>query len=117
MNVTYPRIDHTRGVAVIVHRHPGGKVCARIGVTSLAGIPIEQIPLAPVTPLRGFLLESHRSACLNVCLTVIRDHWPRATQPIIHRAMVTARRIIEGGGTIRSGVYHALNQLDPQPAA
>ncbi len=115
MITTYPRIDHARGLAVLVHRHPGEKVCARIAVRSLAGALIE--PRTPVTPLRAFLLEPHRTACLNVCLNVIRDTWPRATQPTIHRAMVVARRILEGGGTIRAAVYAATNQLDGHPPA
>ena len=116
INVTYPRIDHHRGLAVQVHHHPGEKVCASI---ALRPLPMRLVtePAPPTGPLRGFLLESHRSACLDTCLNVIRDHWPAASQPVIHRAMVLARRILEGGGTIRSAVYHALNQLDPQPAA
>ncbi len=108
--ITYPRIDHARGLAVLVHRHPGEKVCARIALRHLADTIAN--PAAPTTPLRAFLLEPHRSACLNVCLTVIRDTWPRAAQPVIHRAMVTARRILEGGGTIRAALHHALKPRD-----
>ncbi len=116
INVTYPRIDHRRGLALQVQHYRGEKVCAAI---TLRPLPMRLVdpPAPPIGPLAGFLLDSHRSLCLSTCLRVIRDHWPRATQPVIHRAMVLVRRVLEGGGTVRSAVYHALNQLEPPPAA
>lgn len=27
---TIPRVDHVRRIAIVVHRYPGAKVCARI---------------------------------------------------------------------------------------
>lgn len=107
---TYPRIDADRGVALRVDRAPGEKVCARISLRHTASTLAE--PTASPAPLRGFLLESHRTACLSVCLTIIRDTWPRAPQTDIHRAMVVARRVLEGGGTIRAAVHWGLKLND-----
>ena len=143
INVTYPRIDHRRGLALQVQHYRGEKVCAAItprnlddistvtdAVNHLAHIPNRAARLAAAYRIfgrhgeiaTGCNAQNPRPAelyalCLELCAKVIRECWPEATAHEFHRAKLRARRVLDGGGTMRSAVYHALNQLDPQPAA
>jgi hypothetical protein len=63
--------------------------------------------------------HDHRaSAHLSHCCLHIRTRLHSGcTQADYHRAVVHARRVLEGGGTISLALYHAIDQLPPWPAA
>ena len=130
INVTYPRIDHRRGLALQVQHYRGEKSAppsprnlddvstVTDAVNHLAHIPNRAARLAAAYRIfgrhgeiaAGCNAQNPRPAelyalCLELCAKVIRECWPGCTAHEFHRAKLRARRVLDGGGTTQARPY------------